>query len=122
MAEEKTTTDATFWDYKDVKSIIFDLFVGNEDDNFRTLSCIKCSHFSGVDASECDSCCEYTCQDCKEGDADQAKCSGCQSQFKAKANAKKHRLIKNIIDKAMFKCPYKCSEEKIPLSDLVSHI
>lgn len=120
MAENTTTETTTYWDYSDVKSIIFDLLVGAADDNFRTLSCIKCSHFSGADASECDSCIKYTCQDCKQEQDDQTKCSECQAQFKA--SDKKHPLVKNIIDKAMFKCPYKCSQEQIPLSELVSHI
>ena len=96
---------------------MFQLYSGS-DASFNAMTCVKCS-MCAIGASECSKCQRLTCRDCVKSAGAQAACNFCGG---ALSKGEVHFIVRSILERAIFRCPYNCGEVTLTFDRIETHI
>ena len=111
-----------YWTLKDLHDKLFKLYSG-KDASFTSLTCVSCANLAYF-PSECLNCHRLTCRDCREATPEyphgRHACISCSGELGNENDL--HFIVANMLNSAVFRCPYGCDETQIPLAKLEQHI
>ena len=115
-------TKDILWTLKDMHEQLFKLYSGS-DASFKSLTCVNCANLAYY-PSECKHCHRLTCRDCQQPSAEHPKglntCTSCNNSLGEEGDL--HFIVANMLNQAVFRCPYGCGETNITLSELENHV